>query len=94
MTTAKELEVELKQMDERFSVVDNPNRPGLSNIFFDGKNFDLPVVSTEFIKDEIDKQHIYSFPNGMSARLHSKPEIIGRIEHFLNNLEEIKKNYD
>lgn len=94
MITSKQLEQELKQKDERFSVVENSNRPGLSNIFFEGKNYDLPVVSTNFIKDEVDMNHRYEFPNGMSSRLWSKPEIMGRIDAFLNNLEEVKKNYE
>lgn len=92
MITAKELEVELKNMDPRFTVQENPNRPGLSNIFFDGKNFDLPVLSTNHIKDEVDRGHRYEFPNGVSARFWSKPEIIGRIEGFLKDFNSGKLN--
>lgn len=82
--TALELEQELKKLDSRFSVAVNESRPGLSNIFFEGKNYDLPAVSTDNIKDEIDMNYRYEFPNGMLARYWSKPEIMGRIEDFLN----------
>lgn len=78
-----DFEREIQAIDPRFSVVENPNRPGLSNIFYDGKNFDLPVISTHNIKDEIDSSHRYEFPNGMSARHHSKQEILDRLEQFL-----------
>ena len=83
--TSQEFETELKKLDSRFSIIDNPNRPGLSNIFFDNKNYDLPVVSTYDIKDEIDPAYRYEFPNGMRARFWSKPEIMGRCEDFLKN---------
>jgi len=88
--TSLELEQELKALDPRFSVNENANRPGLSNIFFDGKNYDLPVVSTHNIKDEIDKAYRYEFPNGLTARYWSKPEVMGRIERFLQDYKEGK----
>lgn len=87
---AQELEVEIKRIDPAFSVVENPNRPGLSNIFYKGVNFDLPVVSTHLIKDEIDLTHRYQFPNGMFARLWAKPEIMERLNQFLLDYKEGK----
>ncbi len=81
--TANEFEAELKEIDERFSIVENPNRPGLSNIFFMGKNYDLPVISTHLIKDVVDPTHRYEFPNGMMARMWSSVEIIDRLKQFL-----------
>lgn len=94
--TSKDLENELKDIDPRLSVVENMNRPGLSNIFFEGKNYDLPVISTHNIKDAIDSGHRYEFPNGMSARHHTRPEIIDRIHAFLKEEAEgkYKENYD
>lgn len=80
---AKDFEVKLKELDERFSVVDNPNRPGLSNIFFMGKNYDLPVISTNLIKEEVDQGYRYQFPNGMFARYWTQGEILGRCEDFI-----------
>lgn len=81
--TSIEFQDELQTIDPDFTVVENDNRPGLSNIFYKGKNFDLPVISTHNIKDEVDTGHRYEFPNGMSVRHHSKGEIISRLEQFL-----------
>jgi len=93
MTTNKFLE-EIKKLDPRFSIIENPNRPGLSNILFEGKNYDLPVISSVEVKEEIDQTHRYEFPNGMSARHHSSPEIITRLEDFLKNFDSMKELYD
>ena len=88
--TSKELELQLQAKDSRFSIVDSQNRPGLSNIFFDGRNYDLPVVSTMFIKEEVDRNHRYEFPNGASARFWSKQEILDRIDGFLKSFNDGK----
>ncbi len=88
--TSQEFEQELKALDSRFSIVPNENRPGLSNIFFDSKNYDLPVVSTNDIKDEVDQGYRYEFPNGMRARYWSRPEILGRVEDFLKEFNKGK----
>lgn len=84
---ATDFELKLKEIDSRFSVVPNPDRPGLSNIFFEGKNYDLPVISSEDIREEIDPAYQYEFPNGMRARYWSQDEVIGRIEDFLKKVE-------
>lgn len=84
---ATEFEKELKKLDERFSVVENPNRVGLSNIFFMGLNYDLPVISTSLIQEEIDQAYRYQFPNGMYARFWSKGEILARCEAFLDSFK-------
>lgn len=91
--TAKELEVKLKELSPDLQVVDNPNRPGLSNILYQGKNYDLPVISTNCIKDEVDKDYRYEFPNGMSARYWSAPEVLNRVKDFLANFNNIKDDY-
>jgi hypothetical protein len=77
------MEKELKALDEGFTVIPNPNRPGLANIFYHGQNYDLPVISMHTIKDEVDHGNRYEFPNGMSQRHHTRPEILARIEDFL-----------
>jgi hypothetical protein len=87
---SKEFEQELKKLDERFSVSENPNRPGLSNIFFIGHNYDLPVISTTLIKDEIDQNYRYQFPNGMMARYWSREEIMARCIDFLADFKKGK----
>ena|SRR5665213_2213302 len=83
---SSDFEKELKSLDQRFSVVDNPNRQGLSNIFFNGMNYDLPVISTFDIRDEIDPTHVYTFENGARARFWAKPEILARITDFLGKM--------
>ena len=92
--TSKELEKELQAIDPNFTIVDNANRPGLSNIFYEGVNYDLPVVSTEDIRDEVDNGHRYTFPNGMSARFWTKGEVLDRVKGFLGNVDNIKKEYE
>lgn len=82
---SQEFEKELKAIDPRFAVIDNPNRPGLSNIFFDGKNYDLPVISTHNIKDEEDPAHRYEFPNGWTAVHHTRPVVLARVSKFLED---------
>lgn len=91
--TTKEFEAQVKELDSRFSIVENPNRPGLSNIFFEGKNYDLPVISSNEIKEEVDHGYRYEFPNGMSARMWSKQEVLDRLDHFLKNFDSIKEDY-
>lgn len=94
--TSQEFEQELQQLHKGFTIVDNPTRPGLSNIFFNGVNYDLPVVSTNDIRDEVDPSYMYEFPNGFRARFWSKPEVMGRIEIFLRQIKDgsIQKNYE
>jgi hypothetical protein len=92
--TSKEFEIEIQKLSPDFSVVENNNRPGLSNILYKSRNYDLPVIPTQNIKDEKDKDYRYEFPNGMSARFWSRPEVVARLEDFLKNFESIKENYE
>jgi len=92
--TSKELEKELQAIDPNFTVVENPNRGGLSNIFYEGTNYDLPPVSTDEIREDRDDTHRYVFPNGMSARLWSHKEIIDRANAFLANIDNVKKDHE
>lgn len=94
--TSIEFEQELKALDPRFSVLENANRPGLSNIFFMGQNYDLPVISTNEIKDEVDQSYRYSFPNGMKSRFWTRGEITERCTAFLTdyNAGKFKGLYD
>lgn len=88
-----ELEVKLQTLDPRLTVVPNPDRVGLSNIFFEGKNYDLPVISTNDIREEPDASHTYQFPNGTRARFWSRGEIVGRIEDFLKKVDSNRDLY-
>lgn len=91
--TSKQLEQELKAIDPNFTVVENPNRPGLSNIFYEGVNYDLPTVSTDDIREDVDNGHRYTFPNGMSARFWTRNEIIDRVKGFLENVDKLREEY-
>jgi hypothetical protein len=91
--TAKEFEVDIKALSNDFQVVDNVNRPGLTNILYQGKNFDLPVISTNCIKTEVDRDYRYEFPNGASARYWTQEEILNRLKDFLGKFETIKEEY-
>jgi hypothetical protein len=87
---SKDFEVKIKEIDDRFSVVENPNRPGLSNIFFIGKNYDLPVISSIDIREEVDQSYRYEFPNGMRSRYWTQGEVLGRLEEFLKDFKDGK----
>lgn len=81
-----QFEQKIKEIDPRFSVVTNPNRPGLSNIFFEGRNYDLPVIPTDDIRQEPDNGYRYQFPNTMSARHNSISEVVPKLEAFIKSV--------
>ena len=93
--TSKEFEAEIRKLDPRFTVIDNPNWPLLSNIMFEGKNYDLPAISKNDIKEEIDFTYRHDF-GSMQARYWSRPEIVGRLEAFLKLFKDnkIQEFYD
>lgn len=86
-----DFEKEIQAIDPRFSIIENENRPGLSNIFFEGENYDLPPVPSVEIKDEPDPRYFYTFPNGYSHRYWSRADVIPRLKDFIANLESIRK---
>ncbi|NBW09210.1 MAG: hypothetical protein EBR82_14420 [Caulobacteraceae bacterium] len=88
-----DFEKEIQKLDEGFSIIPNPNRQGLANIYYRGANYDLPAVSSYEIKEKPDPNYTYEFPNGIRARLWSQEEIIPRLEAFLKNFEANKENY-
>ena len=92
---SKAFEKEIQKLDKRFMVSDNLNRPGLTNIFFDGMNYDLPVIPTHNIKEEIDLSYRYEFPNGMRPRHHTQSEVIDKLKVFLKDWENgVYKDHD
>ena len=84
----------LKEISPAFTIVPNNNRPGLSNIFYNGANYDLPVIDSNDVPDEPDQRRRYEFPNGFSARLNSVPEIVDRLTDFLKKYESNKELYE
>jgi len=83
--TASELEAELRALDERISVIPNPNRPGLSNVKLDG--IDICPVPSDDIKEMRDENYRYTFPTGHSAPHNSKADVMQRVHHVLTLLE-------
>lgn len=88
-----DFEKEIKELDPRFSIVqninrraDNGNSVGLCNIFFEGMNYDLPPIPEE-IKDTPDHAYKYIFPNGYMQAMYSKEEVLERLKDFLNKFE-------
>lgn len=94
--TGSEFEAKLKELDPRFSVIENENRLGLSNIFFAGLNYDLPVISTHDLREDVDQDYRYAFPNGMRSRFWTQGEVMARCEDFLTayNKGKFKDLYD
>lgn len=95
-----DFEKKIQEIDKRFTIVPNTNRQasngnrvGLNNIFFDGANYDLPVVPDE-VKEEADPNYFYIFPNGYSSRMWSQEEIIGRLNDFIRDFDKLKELYD
>ena len=97
-----QFEQEIKKIDPGFSITPNINRRatdgntiGLCNIFYNGKNYDLPVVADE-IKEEPDPGYRYTFPNGYAARIWSTEEVKARLEQFLVDLKggKLEEDYE
>jgi hypothetical protein len=91
-TSIKDFEKEIQQLDPLFTITPNANCRigdgntfGLNNIFYDGRNYDLPVVA-DVVKSETDPNYRYTFRNGYAARCWSKTEILERLVAFLGSL--------
>jgi hypothetical protein len=65
----------------------------LSNIFYQGTNYDLPAIASDDIPDEPDQRRTYEFPGGIRSRLWSAPEIMERLTDFLEKFEQNKELY-
>lgn len=96
----KDFEAEIKKLDPKFSILPNPNNlaggenpVGLNNIFYDGKNYDLPVCP-DVIRDTIDPGYRFVFRNGYAARFWSTEEVIARLKVFLEQLNGGKLDED
>ena len=85
---------EIQELDSRFSIVDNPNYPVLKNIYFEGKNWDLPPIPADEIRDETDPTYYMTFANGYTAPFHSRKHVITKLKEFLPRVEELRKLYE
>lgn len=83
--TSKEFELELKALDERLTVTENPNRPGLSNVKLDGN--DVCPIPTHDLRDKPDRNYVYLFPNGMEARHNSREDALAKVNAILKMIQ-------
>ncbi len=83
--TIPEFETELKLIDPRLSIVQNPNRPQICNIKLGGHDI-CPIPSGE-IKDVSDPAYSIEMPNGSRILHRSREEAVALVKH---TLEEIK----
>lgn len=84
MKTA-DFEKELQAKYQGIAIVQNPNRPGLSNVKYHGEDV-CPVPSDE-IKEEPDPNYTYRFPNGMSPRHNSIADVYAKLEALIAFLQ-------
>jgi hypothetical protein len=82
MATIPEFETELKLIDPRLSIVQNPNRPNICNIKLSGTDI-CPIPSGE-IRDDSDPSYAIEMPNGMMIPHRSRNEAIAMVKHTLN----------
>jgi hypothetical protein len=80
---------QIKKIDPRLTIIPNENRPGLSNIMFDGRDV-CPVPSDE-IKEDDDPRYYYVFPNGYSAAHNSVKSALAKIEGLFEKLKDPEK---
>lgn len=81
----KDFLVELKTLDSRLDIVENPNCPGLSNIKLEGKDI-CPIPSDE-IQEESNPNYSYTFPNGHMARHNSRADALNKVNHILEYIK-------
>lgn len=76
---------ELKALDERLDIVDNPNYPQLANIKLAG--VDVCPIPRQMIKDDVDPNYAIIATNGWRMRHKSRPEAIAQVKDVLKSLE-------
>jgi hypothetical protein len=77
---------ELKAIDPRLDIVDNPNRPELSNIKLEGVDI-CPIPRNE-IRDERDLGYFMIAPNGWKMFHKSRAEAVGTVNEVLNKIKD------
>ena len=76
---------ELKAIDPRLDIVDNPNRPQLANILLAGENV-CPIPRDE-IKDDPDPNYFIMTPNDWKLLHKSRNEAIGQVRAILEKIK-------
>lgn len=81
-----DFEKELKDLDPRLSIVQNPNRPHISNIKLSGTDI-CPIPSGE-IREEKDPSYAVELPNGTMMPHRSRKEALELVKHTLGLIED------
>lgn len=84
--TIQEFEQELKAIDPRLSIVQNPNFPQMANIKLNGK--DITPIPSEEIREEEDPTYTMTFPNGMCRPHRSRKTALALVHDTLKKLED------
>jgi hypothetical protein len=83
---------ELKAIDPRIEVIQNPNYPKLMNVKILGQ--DVCPLPADEISETADQSHRMDFNNGMSVRHKSREEVISQVHatlRFIENPENLKE---
>ena len=76
---------ELLKLDERLTVVKNPNYPQLANIKLDGIN--ICAIPSGEIKEEVDRSYTVTFTNGFVSKHRSRPEALAIVNSTLESIK-------
>lgn len=90
MKVIPDFENELKAIDSRLSIVQNPNRKELCNIKIDGTDI-CPIPSGE-IFDEPDKSYVVQAPNGWKMQHKSRREALAQVRDTIEKLKDPEFN--
>lgn len=85
MRVQPDFEDELRKIDSRLTIVQNPNYPQLANIKLDG--FDVCPIPYPEIYDEPNPKFKITFPNGYECKHRTRPEALDLVR---DRLEMIK----
>lgn len=86
MKVLPDFENELKSIDPRLTVVQNPNRKELCNIKLDG--FDVCPIPSGDIFDEYDKSYGYVAPNGYKLAHKSRLQALAQVKDTLERIKD------
>ena len=81
----KDFETELKELDPRLSIVQNPNRANIANIKLNGQDV-CPIPANE-IREERDPTYCIEMPNGMMIPHRSRQEALIAVKHILEYIK-------
>lgn len=77
---------ELKAIDERLTIVQNPNFPQMANIKLNGK--DITPIPSDEIYDEDNPGYTMAFPNGMVVPHRSRPTALALVKDTIEKIKD------